>query len=113
MPNEKKPAYVCIREKQVNKHEVDIAELKARADFKDLRIDELKESIDDMDKKLDEINFTLTDIQRQSERDDFNIDNRVTKLENTQNVLKWIIGIGLTAVGTSLAILTFILTHIH
>lgn len=111
--SEKKPAYVCVREKQVNKHEVDIAELKARADFKDLRIDELKESIADMDQKLDKINDALTDIQRQSERDDFNIDSRVTKLENTQNVLKWIIGIGLTAVGTTIAVLTFILTNIH
>lgn len=114
MPNqEKKPAYVCVREKQVNKHEVDIAELKARADFKDLRIDELRESIDDMDKKLDKIDHALSDIQRQSERDDFNIDSRVTKLENTQNVLKWIIGIGLTAIGTTITVLTFILTNLH
>ena len=109
----KKAEYVCIREKQVNKHEVDIAELKARADFKDVRIDELKESIGHMDEKLDKIDEALTDLQRQSERDDFNIDNRVTKLENTQTVLKWIIGIGLTATSTAVAVLAFVLTIVH
>ena len=109
----KKEEYVCIREKQVNKHEVDIAELKARADFKDQRIDELKKSMDEMDKKLDKIDHNLGELQRQSERDDFNIDNRVTKLENTQNVLKWIIGIGLSSIATAVAVLAFILTHLH
>lgn len=113
MSDKKKNPYVCIREKQVNKHEVDIAELKARADFKDIRIDELKESMDKVDAKLDKIDYSIAELQRKSERDDFNIDNRVTKLENTQNVLKWVIGIGLTMVGTALGVLTFILTYLH
>ena len=113
MESEDSRKYVCIREKQVNKHEVDIAELKARADFKDMRIDEIKSDMEEMNNKLDTISQSLSDLQRQSERDDFNIDSRVTKLENTQNVLKWIVGIALTAIGTCVAIMGFILTVIH
>ena len=105
--------YTCIREKQVNKHEVDIAELKTRVDYKHQRLDEMKESIDKLDAKLDKIDHCLSELKLQSERDDFNIDSRVTKLENTQNVLKWIIGIGLTSVGTAVTVLAFIITIMH
>lgn len=114
MPTEsKKPTYVCIRERQVNKHEVDIAELKTRADFKDIRIDELKQGVKEVNGKLDKIDESLTELQRQSERDDFNIDTRVSKLENTQNVLKWVIGLDLTIVGTIIAVLAFVFTHLR
>lgn len=104
---------VCIRDKQVNKHEVDIAELKTRIDYKHQRIDELKSSIDEMDKKLDKIDHCLSELKLQSERDDFNIDTRVTKIENTIHVLKWVLGIGLSVVTTAIGILTFILTFAH
>jgi len=67
---------------------------------------EIKRDIEKMDTKLDQLIL-------QSERDDFNIDNRVTKLENTQNVLKWIIGIGLTCIGTAIAVLTLFLTALQ
>lgn len=109
----KKVDYTCIREKQVNQHEVDIAELKTRVEYKHERIDELKKGMEEMNKKLDKIDHCLSELQLQSERDDFNIDNRVTKLENTQNVIKWILGIGLTAVGTAITVLAFIITIIH
>lgn len=109
----KKVDYTCIREKQVNQHEVDIAELKTRVDYKHERIDELKKSIEEMDKKLDKIDHCLSELKLQSERDDFNIDNRVTKIENTINVLKWILGLGLSVVGTAIAILTFMITFVH
>ena len=109
----KKVEYKCLRENQVNKHEVDIAELKTRVDYKHERIDELKKSMEEMDKKLDKIDHCLSELKLQSERDDFNIENRVTKIENSINVLKWIIGLGLTAVGTAIAVLAFIVTIIH
>ena len=109
----KKTDYICIREKQVNKHETDIAELKARADFKDVRIEEIKTEMEKIDKKIDKIDESLNQLKLQSERDDFNIDNRVTQLETTQNTLKWIIGIGLTCIGTAVTVLAFFLTIIH
>lgn len=105
-PKKTKNNYVCIRDKQLTHHETDITELKARADFKDVRIMEIKKDIEKMDTKLDQLIL-------QSERDDFNIDNRVTKLENTQNVLKWIIGIGLTCIGTAIAVISLFLTALQ
>lgn len=109
----KKDPYVCIREKQVNDLQIDVAELKTRIDYKHQRIDELKQSIDEIDKKIDKIDRCLSKLEMQSKNDDFNIDTRVTKLENTQNVLKWIMGIGLSVVSTAIAVLAFILTFIH
>ena len=100
-------------ENTLQRHEIELVELKTRIDYKHERIDELKNKIEAIDKKLDKIDHCLSELKLQSERDDFNIDNRVTKLENTQNVLKWITAIGLTAITTSIAILTFLLTNIH
>lgn len=113
MAKTEEPAYICIREKQINKHEVDIAELKTRVEYKHQRIDELKEQIEEMDKKLDKIDHCLSELKIQSERDDFDIDTRVTKLETAQSTTKWIIGLGFTAVGTAVGVLAFILTYIH
>lgn len=109
----KKTDYVCIREKQVNKHETDIADLKARVSFRSEQINELKDEMEKMDKKLDKIDECLHELKLQSERDDFNIDNRVTQLETTQNTLKWVVGIGLTCIGTAVAVLTLFLTILH
>lgn len=103
----------CRKELQLNQHDVDIAELKTRVEYKHERIDELKKSMEEMNKKLDKIDHCLNELQLQSERDDFNIDNRVTKVENTINVLKWVIGLGLTAVGTAIAVLAFIMTIVQ
>lgn len=113
MVSNEEPQYTCIREKQVNKHEVEIAELKTRVDYKHERIDELKKSMDEMDKKLDKIDHCLSELKLQSERDDFNIDTRVTKIENTIHVLKWAIGLGLTAIGTAVTVLAFVITIVH
>ena len=110
MSAQKKPNYVCIREEQVNKLQIDVAELKTRVDYKHQRIDELKISIETLDKKLDKIDECLNHLKLQSERDDFNIDTRVTRIENTINVLKWIVGIGLSVVATAIAVLGFFMT---
>lgn len=109
----KKTEYICIREKQVNKHEKDIAELQVKAEFKEQQITELKTDIEKMDKKIDELLQAFNNFKDESHQDDFNIDNRVTKLENTQNVLKWVTAIGLTAISTLIAVITFFIMHIH
>ena len=107
------PQYVCIHEKQVNQHEVDIAELKTRVEYKHQIIEDMKNSIDKLDAKLDKINDSLGELKLQSERDDFDINNRVTKLETSQATLRRVISVGLTAVGTAVAVLAFILTNLH
>lgn len=109
----KKAEYICIREKQVNKHETDIRELKVRADFKEEQIKELKSDIKEVSEKLDNVSEKLDSWQHQSEQDDFDIDTRVTQLEATQNTLKWVVGIGLTCIGTAVGVLGLVFTVLH
>ena len=103
----------CIKEKQILKHENDIVELQTRADFKDRRISELNENIREMDKKLDDIKDRLQELQLRSVVDDSDIDNRVTALENTVKVLKWVSAVLVTFLGVAIAALSFSLTHLH
>lgn len=105
--------YTCIKEKQVQKHETDITELQVKANFKEEQIKELKTDIEKMDKKIDVLIESFNNFKDESHKDDFNIDNRVTKLENTQNVLKWVVGISLTVISTLIAVMGFLLLHIH
>ena len=107
------PEYVCIREKQINKHETAITELNARADFKEQRITDLHDNMEKMDKKLDNIQKQLQDLKMQSFKDDSDIDNRVTALENTVKVLKWITATALSALSVLIAVLAFALVHLH
>ena len=86
-----KPEYVCIREKQINKHSDEITELKARADFKEKRIDEISVKMQKINDKLDILDTKITDMMMKSVQDDNNLNQRVTSLENTVQVLKWII----------------------
>ena len=97
----------------VNKHESDIVELKTRVDYKHQRLDEMRDKLDELGRKIDKIDHCISEIKLQSERDDFDIDTRVTRLETAQNTMKWITGIGLTAITTAVAVLAFMLTHIH
>jgi peptidoglycan hydrolase CwlO-like protein len=64
--------------------------LKNRADFKDKRIDELCDKMDKMEKKIDTINDNVNKIMLKSVQGDSEIDKRVTSLETTVNVLKWV-----------------------
>lgn len=98
--------YTCIHEEKLQEHNTKITELEKEVQFKKEKIDEIKKSMKEINEKLDQLIL-------QSERSDFDIDNRVTKLETTQRTLKWIIGLGLTCVGTAVAVLSFIITIIH
>ena len=100
------PDYECLHEELLQNHSLEITELRTEVGFKKEKIDELKTSIQVIDKKLD-------DLIIQSERDDFDIDKRVTSLENTIKVLKWVVAIGLTSIGTAVTIIGLILTLIH
>ena len=104
---------VYTQEKQLSKHEQDITELKTRAKFKDQRIDELNQNVRDMDKKLDEIKDEIRKLQLQSVQDDSNIDNRVTALENTVKVLKWVSATSVAFLGMIIAFLSFAIMHLH
>lgn len=103
----------CIKESQLLKHENEIVELQTRADFKDRRITELNENIHEMDKKLDDIKDRIQELQLRSIVDDSDIDNRVTALENTVKVLKWVSATLIAFLGIAIAALSFSLMHLH
>lgn len=105
--------YVCIREKQLSKHESAITELQTRSSYKEEQIKALNKNMNEMSKKLDEIKDGLSELKIQSLRDDSDIDNRVMALENTVKVLKWVSGIFLTALTALVAVLTFAMMHLH
>lgn len=96
----------CLHEELLQSHSLSLKELETEIGFKKEKIDGLKDSVDAIDEKLDQLIL-------KSERDDFDIDKRVTSLENTIKVLKWVLAIGLSSVGTAVAIITLMLTVIH
>lgn len=108
-----KPKYTCIHEDQIQGQSRKIAELETKAIYKEKMIVDLNEKMDKMGDKLDKIDHCVSDLKLQSERDDFNIDNRVTQLETTNKTLKWVISIGFSALTTAVAVMAFLIVHLH
>lgn len=113
MMESKPKEYTCIREEKLAKHDNDIVELKALAEFKNRRINELAESFKDMDDKLDKISESIQELKLQSAQDDFNIDNRVKSLESKLETLKWITGVALSILSVIVAVISLAMTHIY
>ena len=76
----------CLHSELIQKHSLELTELEKEVEFKKEKIDQLQKSMEKIDKKLDKI------IQR-SEEKDTDIDKRVTSLETTVKVLKYITGL--------------------
>ena len=98
--------YECFHEELLQDHSLKLTELDKEISFKREKIEELQTTTKEINDKLDKL-------IRHSEQSDFDIDNRVTQLEATQNTLKWVIGIGLTCIGTATTVLAFIITIMH
>lgn len=113
MASKQESKYTCIREAQISQHENDITQLKVRADFKEEDIKEIKADMEKMNNKLDNIDQKIEDFMRKSIKDDSNINNRVTALENTVKVLKWVVATCLSFIGVVVAVLTFAMMHLH
>ena len=77
--------YECCHEQLLQDHTLKITELEKEVEFKKEKIDQLQASMEKIDKKLDKI------IERSEQRDS-DIDKRVTSLETTVKVLKWVLG---------------------
>ena len=75
--------YECHHEELLQNHSLKLTELEKEVQFKKEKIDKLQESMEKIDEKID----TLI---KQSEEKDNDIDKRVTSLETTVTVLKWI-----------------------
>lgn len=106
-----KNEYICIHEDKLQEAETKLAHLESRMDFKDEKIEQLIHDNKKMDEKLDKINESIHQLQLESAKDDFNIDNRVTQLETTVRVLKWISVFLVSVVVMAISLATFILTH--
>ena len=99
--------YDCVHEDLIQSHSTDIQSLKTRADYKDKRIDELYDKMEKMENKIDTINENVNTIMMKSVQGDSEIDKRVTSLETTVKVLKWLTGL-LFGSGVLFAIYSFI-----
>jgi len=78
--------YECLHEELLQNHNLKIVELEKEVEFKKEKIDQLQLSMEKIDKKLDKL-------IEQSDQKDNDIDKRVTSLETTVKVLKWVIGL--------------------
>lgn len=88
-PSSNQP-YVCIEKDNITSHSERIAELEARANYKHERIEQIILDQKRMEDKIDHIAETVNQLQLQSVKDDTDIDKRVTSLETTVRVLKWV-----------------------
>ena len=78
--------YECCHEELLQDHSLQLKELQTEVKFKKEKIDALQDSMEKIDKKLDKI------IERSEERDS-DIDKRLTSVETTVKVLKWVTSI--------------------
>ena len=106
-----KQEYICIHEDKFQETETKLSHLEARMEFKEEKMDQLVLDFKKMDEKLDKINESIHQLQLDSAKDDFNIDNRVTQLETTVRVLKWVSVFLVSVVVMAISLATFILTH--
>lgn len=102
---------VCIHEDKFQEAETKLTQLESRMEFKEEKIDQIIEDFRRMDKKLDKITDNIHQLQLDSAQDDFNINNRVTQLETTVKVLKWVSVFLVSVVVMSISIATFIITN--
>lgn len=88
-------------EKKVEEHTVQIQELKDEVDFKKWKIDSLIE-------KIDNLTTVVQQIQLNQLKDDSDTKNRITSIESTISTLKWVVGIGFSALTVTVACLSLL-----
>ena len=110
----------CLYDEQIQGQSRKIAELETKADYKEKIIMDLKSDIKDLKDSMDSLDKTITDFILKSINDDSVLrelvnkqDNRITALETTNKTLKWVVGIGFTAMGTLMVVLGFLISHLH
>lgn len=110
----------CYHEDQIQGQSRKIAELETRADYKEKMIDDLNENMKEIKKSIDSLEDTINEFILKSINDDSNLrelvnvqDNRITALETTNKNLKWVIGIGFSALSVIITALSFFMVHLH
>jgi len=80
--------YVCIEKEQLSNQSRKIAELEAKAEYKEKRIDELNNKINEMDKKLDILVQGFNDFKMDSNKGDVELELRLKTIETDYENLK-------------------------
>lgn len=89
--------YDCVHESLIQAHSTDIESLKTRADYKEDMIKELKADMKELKQDMKDLKEDINDFLLKSVNDDSDLketlnnqDNRITSLETTVRVLRWI-----------------------
>lgn len=77
-------------EAQIQENSRRIVGLETKANYKEQSILELKKDMKDLTDKMDKLSEDVNNFLLKSVNDDKDIDKRVTSLESTVSVLKWI-----------------------
>ena len=85
--------YTCIHEDEFQTHSRKIAELETKAEYKEQMIKDLKKDMKDLNDKMDKLSEDVNKAIKESIKDDSDIDKRLTSLETTVKVLKWVTGL--------------------
>ena len=104
MPNEPQ---TCFHEDMFQEHARKIEALETKASYKEEMIKELKQDMKDLNDKMDKLSDDVNKAIQKSITGDNEIDRRVTSLETTVRVLKWVIGL-LFGSGIVFAVYSFI-----
>lgn len=81
----------CLHEELIQDHSLQLKELQTRVDYKHTRLDEMDKRLERMEDKIDQLAEAVQQLHLESLQDDKDIDKRVTSLETTVNVLKWVV----------------------
>lgn len=93
-------------EQKIDEHSLQIQELKDEVDFKKWKIDSLIE-------KIDNLTTVVQQIQLNQLKDDNDTKTRITSIESTMTTLKWVVGVGLSALGVLVGYLSLMMTVLH
>lgn len=110
----------CLHEEQIQGQSRKIAELETRSNYKEKMIDKLNENMKDIKETIESLDKTINNFILKSINDDGKLkeiinkqDNRITALETANKTLKWVIGIGFSALTSVIAVLSFLITNLH
>ena len=83
-------------------------------------IDKLNENMKDIKETIESLDKTINNFILKSINDDGKLkeiinkqDNRITALETANRTLKWVIGIGFSALTSVIAVLSFLIANLH
>lgn len=110
----------CAHEEQIQGQSRKIAELETRSNYKEKMIDKLNENMKDIKETIESLDKTINNFILKSINDDGKLkeiinkqDNRITALETANKTLKWVIGIGFSALTSVIAVLSFLIANLH